>query len=85
MVSEKVLIDNELGICLDTASELVSKAKKCGSHVTLVHDEHRMNCKSLMGLIAFPVAPGTEVVIECDGEQEEADLRSIVEFLKTKI
>ena len=34
----------------------------------MIHGEHKMNCKSLMSLLAFPVPPGDEVTIECEGE-----------------
>lgn len=40
-----------------------------------------MNCKSLMSLLAFPVCPGEEVTIECEGEDEEEACRHIVNFL----
>ncbi len=40
-----------------------------------------MNCKSLMSLLAFPVPPGDEVTIECEGEDEEQDLERITDFI----
>lgn len=85
MISEKVLIDNEAGISLETASQLVTLAKKCTSRVALVQGDYRMNCKSLMSLVAFPISPGTEVVVECEGAQEKEELKRVVEFLRTKI
>lgn len=41
-----------------------------------------MNCKSLMSMLAFPVGPEADVVIECEGEDEEEALKHITEFIK---
>lgn len=82
MVTKTLVINhNSQGIHLRPAGMLVSEANRWRSHVMLVHGEHRMNCKSLMSLVAFPVCPGDEVTIECDGEDEEQALKSVVEFL----
>lgn len=82
MVSEKLVIQNESGLHLRPAGMLVSEANKFRSHVMMLHGEYKMNCKSLMSLLAFPVCPGDEVIIECDGEDEEQALERIVFFLK---
>lgn len=85
MVRETLVINNGQGIHLRPAGMLVSEANKCRSHVMLIHGEHKMNCKSLMSLVAFPVCPGDEVIIECEGEDEDEALERIVAFLKHKI
>jgi len=82
VVSEKVTIRNENGIHLRPAGMLVGEANKFRCHVMMYYGEHKMNCKSLMSLLAFPVCPGEEVIIECEGEDEEEACRHIVDFLK---
>jgi len=82
MVSKKLIVENESGLHLRPAGMLVSEANKFRSHVMMYHGEYKMNCKSLMSLLAFPVCPGDEVTIECYGEDEEEALERIVDFLK---
>lgn len=82
MVSEKVVIENECGLHLRPAGMLVGEANKFRCHVMMFHGEYKMNCKSLMSLLAFPVCPGDEVTVECDGEDEEQALERIIDFLK---
>ncbi len=82
MVRESLVIKNKTGLHLRPAGMLVSEANKCESHVMLIRGEHRMNCKSLMSLLAFPICPGDEVTVECYGKDEEAALKKIVAFLK---
>lgn len=83
MVKETLTVRR--GMHLRPAGGLVAEADKYESHITLVHGENRMNCKSLMSLLAFPVCPGDEAVLECDGEDEEEALRHIASFLKEQI
>ena len=81
MISEKVIIKNESGIHLHPAGMLVGEANKFRCHVMMHYGERKMNCKSLMSILAFPVCQGEEVTIECEGEDEEEACRHIVNFL----
>ena len=81
VISEKVIIKNESGIHLHPAGMLVGEANKFRCHVMMHYGERKMNCKSLMSLLAFPVCPGEEVTIKCEGEDEEEACRHIVNFL----
>lgn len=82
VVMERVTICNENGLHLRPAEKLVTMANRCSSHVMMTCGEHKMNCKSLMSLLAFPVCPGDEVTVECYGEDETQALERIVTFLK---
>jgi phosphotransferase system HPr (HPr) family protein len=83
VVCEKLRIENEKGLHLRPAGELVGRATKFHAHVMIIYGENRLNCKSLMSLLAFPVCPGAEVTVECFGEDEEEALTHIVAFLKS--
>ncbi|MCD8197056.1 MAG: HPr family phosphocarrier protein [Lachnospiraceae bacterium] len=76
-------MDHERGLCLRPAGVLVGEANKYESHVMLRRGEHVMNCKSLMSLLAFPVCPGDEIRIECDGPDEAQALLGVAAFLES--
>ena len=80
MVSEKRKI--KTGIYLSQAGMIVGEANKFRSHIMMYHEDHKMNCKSLMSLLAFPVCPEEEVRIECEGEDEEEALKHIISFIE---
>ena len=65
-----------------SAGMLVGEANKFQSHIMMYHGEYKMSCKSLMSMLAFPVGPEADVVIECEGEDEEEALKHITEFIK---
>ena len=75
-------IQSPIGIDLRSAGMLVGEANKFQSHIMMYHGEYKMNCKSLMSMLAFPVGPEADVVIECKGEDEEEALKHITEFIK---
>lgn len=51
-------IQSPNGIDLRSAGMLVGEANKFQSHIMMYHGEYKMNCKSLMSMLAFPVGPG---------------------------
>ena len=62
-------------------AELVQVACQFSSTLFLVNGTHRINAKSIMGLMAFNPTAGMEVEIEADGEDEESALHSMEDFL----
>ena len=56
-------------------------ANKFRSRIRLQSGEHERNCKSLMSLLAFPICPGTEVTIQCEGEDEEEALKAMLDCI----
>lgn len=83
MVREQLKIQSPNGLDLRPAGMLVGEANKFKSHIMMYRDEYKMNCKSLMSLLAFPVGPEAEVVLECEGEDEEEALKHMTEFIKS--
>ena len=81
MVSKNIIVQNEEGIHLRPASMLVDQANKFRSRIRLQSGEHERNCKSLMSLLAFPICPGTEVTIQCEGEDEEEALKATLDCI----
>lgn len=83
MVSQKVVIKNPSGLHARPASVLVQAAGKCRSDVILVYGEKRIQAKSILNLMAAAIKSGSEVVIECTGESEEEDLKTLVELIES--
>ncbi|MFV0466044.1 MAG: HPr family phosphocarrier protein [Lachnospiraceae bacterium] len=78
MVREKIVITNKSGIHARPAGELVKVTKTCTSDTLLIHGQRVINLKSVLNLMAAAIRQGTEVTIQCDGENEEEDLQKII-------
>lgn len=83
MVSEKVTVINKSGIHARPASELAKAAMKCRSDVSIVSGDKKINPKSVLNLMAAVIRCGTEIEVQCEGETEKEDLRTLVDFISS--
>mgnify|MGYP003279959107 CR=1 FL=1 len=83
MVSEKITVKNPSGLHLRPAGVLSQIASKCASDVILVKGEKRVNPKSVLILMAAGIKCGDEITVECSGETESQDLKTIVEAIES--
>lgn len=63
------------------AAELVQVACQFSSTVMLTDESHRVNAKSMLGIMAFKFIKGKTVGIEASGEDEDAAVRAMTDFL----
>ena len=77
MVSAKVTILNEVGIHLRPAERFCTKALEFSSKVTICKGTGRYNAKSVISVLSACVKYGEEIVLECDGKDEEQALKAM--------
>ena len=63
---------------------LVQVASQFESSVYLEADGKRVNAKSIMGMMSLGLAAGEEIVVSADGEDEEAAVEGIENYLSNK-
>ena len=81
MVQEKVRVRNKSGLHLRPATELSQVASRLTSDILILFGEKRINPKSVLMLMGAGIKPGSEIVIQCTGENEEADLKVLVDTI----
>ena len=82
MVKEKVLVKNPIGVHLRPAGDIAEAAikyKKC--EVYLASGGRTVNGKRLLSILSLGIKQNTEFEIICDGEDEEAAMKSIMAAL----
>ena len=62
-------------------AELVQVACQFSSSLHLIKDQHRVNIKSILGIMAINPSSGMEVEIEAEGNDESKALTAIEAFL----
>lgn len=82
MVKENVVVKNPSGLHMRPANILAKIAMQCKSDITIVSGETIVNPKSILSLMAAAIKRGTEVTVICDGEEEEKDLKTIIEAIE---
>ena len=83
MIRKTVTVINSSGLHLRPAGILVDLAKKCRSTTTLYKGDKKVNLKSVLSLMAAGVKCKDEIVLECEGETEEADLAALAEAIES--
>ncbi|MBY6205962.1 HPr family phosphocarrier protein [Halomonas denitrificans] len=72
MIRREVTLVNRLGLHARAASRLVQAAAAHPCDVWLERDGRRVNAKSIMGVLMLAAPCGSELVLECDGDGEQA-------------
>lgn len=83
MVSQKVKIRNLTGLHLNPAGMLCKEAVKYKSMITFKYDGDSIaNAKSVLSVLGACVKCGDELLIICEGEDEEIALKTIVDAIE---
>ena len=83
MVSKKVKVINPQGLHMRPAQLFVSEMGKYDSTVTILFGEKTINAKSIMNLMASCIKQGSEIEIQCTGEQEAEALAAAVKLVES--
>ena len=83
MVSQKLIVKNESGLHARPAGILAQAAMKCSSNVLILVVELKVQVKSILNLIAAVIKCGTEIELQCEGENEEQELKTLVELIES--
>lgn len=75
---------NRLGLHARAASRLVQVAAGFESAVWLERDGRRVNAKSIMGVLMLAAPVGSELVLECDGPDEDEAARAITALVEDR-
>lgn len=83
MVSKKVTVSNPSGLHARPAGLLAQAAGKCNSNVHIIYGEKKIVAKSILNIMAAAIKSGSEIEIQCDGEDEEKDLETLVALIES--
>ena len=76
-VTEELVIVNSLGMHARPAASLVENVLRFASDVYLQLNGHRVNAKSIMGLLTLAAAQGSLVTVTCKGPDARAAMETV--------
>ena len=79
------VITDELGIHARPAGMLVKEAKEFASKITLEANGKSADATKLMAVMSLGVKTGAEVVIKAEGDDEDAAIAKMEEFMKENL
>lgn len=83
MVSKKITIKNPSGLHARPASILAQAAGKCKSDVVIHYGTKIIQVKSILNIMAAAIKSGSEIELECSGETEENDLKTLADLIES--
>ncbi len=78
----KATIVNRLGLHARPATELVETANRFSATVTIRKEDNEVDGKSIMQVMLLAATQGTELDIECEGDDAESCAKAIKELIK---
>ena len=83
MVSKKLVVTNKSAIHARPASVRAKAAMKCTSDVFILIGEKKVQVKSILNIMAAAIHCGDEIELQCTGEKEEEDLKTLSELIES--
>ena len=77
MLREKIQILNQLGLHARASAKLTQLAGQYQSEIWLSRNDHKVNAKSIMGVMMLAAAKGVILELEVDGPDESDALDAI--------
>lgn len=84
MKQVKVLVIDPVGLHARPATVAVNAASKLKCDVQVSFKEKTVNMKSIMGVMSLGIPTQSEIVISCEGEDEDNAIKTIEEILRTQ-
>lgn len=82
MVEKKVCITNEIGLHARAASKFLNEAVKYNSNIEFIKDNKTYSAKSIISILSLSAHKGFELILRCDGEDEQSALEKLSELIE---
>lgn len=83
MVSKNFTIKNKMGFHMRPANVFVTAMTPFMSDVNIIFGGKTVNGKSIMNIMAACIKCGSEITVECNGDDEEAMLEKASELIES--
>ncbi len=85
MVSKTMTVKCAVGLHLRPAGVFANEMQKFDSEVIIVFGDKRANGKSLLSIMAACIKCGSEITVECTGDDEQQALRRAEEIVAEEL
>ena len=82
MIQQEITITNPTGFHARPAALLVARAGKSKSAVTILHNEKKVNAKSMLNLLGAGIRQGSTITLLVEGDDEAETLADLVRLIE---
>ncbi len=83
MKSRKIQVVNPSGLHLRPAGLLCQTSMKFKSKISILFQDNEINAKSVLNVMASGVKCGSEIEVQCTGDDEEEALEAVCNLIST--
>ena len=83
MYSKEITVSNEVGLHARPATFFIQKANEYKSSIWVEKDTHRINAKSLLGVLSLGIVGGTPIRVIADGPDEQAAVEALTHLVES--
>ena len=83
-INQNIEIINKLGLHARAAAKLVNAASAFSSHVDIEKNGHRVNGKSIMGVMMLAAGKGSIITLHVEGDDAENCVTSLTELINNR-
>src|SRR6476619_4410367 len=81
-IKRVVVAPNKQGIHARPAEMFVRRAQQFQSKIEIVHDNYRVEAKSIMNLLTLGAAQGTQLTLEAEGSDAQEAVDALAEVVE---
>ena len=85
MYSKEITVSNEVGLHARPATFFIQKANEYKSSIWVEKETHRINAKSLLGVLSLGIIKGTTITIVADGVDEQMAVDALVDLIENNL
>ncbi len=83
MYVKDVKVQNQVGLHARPATFFIQKANEFKASIWVEKEEHRVNAKSLLGVLSLGIVGGTEIKVIADGADEQLAVDSLIKMVES--
>ncbi|WP_372782872.1 HPr family phosphocarrier protein [Litorivivens sp.] len=84
MAKSQLTIINKLGLHARAAAKFVSTATAFGSKISISANGQTVDGKSIMSVMMLAASQGTDIELECVGDDEQEALQAITDLINRR-
>lgn len=83
MVLKTIQLNRKAGLDSRAINQLVQVTSQFESDIYLTYNGHKVNCKSIMGVLSLAIPNNAEISLEASGSDDREALKQIVETIQS--
>jgi phosphocarrier protein HPr len=85
MVLKTIRLNRKAGLDSRAINQLVHVTSQFESDIYLTYNGHKVNCKSIMGVLSLAIPNNAEISLEASGTDDQEALKQLVETIQTLV